>query len=153
KPLTLSNVGTVGVTINGLTYSNPEFSNNTATSTCGTSLAAGANCTINLVITHNATAAQSATLTIISSDPAGPTLRKLNVTCTTVTASPTTYIYTPSLLDTLPISKPLTLSNVGTVGVTINGLTYSNPEFSNNTATSTCGTSLAAGANCTINLV
>jgi hypothetical protein len=73
-------LGSVGITISGLQYSNPEFSNNTATSTCGTSLPAGANCTINLVFTPNATGAQSGALTINTSDPGGPTVVKLNGT-------------------------------------------------------------------------
>jgi hypothetical protein len=94
------------------------------------------------------------TLSISDSDPSSPQVLALTGTGKGLNASPTgTITFATYALGTTSPAKPLTLSNVGTVGITINGLTYSNPQFSNNTATSTCGTSLAAGASCTINLV
>ncbi len=66
QQLVLHNTGTAGATGIGLLFSSTLYSRpaGTAGGTCGTTLATGATCTINVVFTPNALVAVSATLTI-----------------------------------------------------------------------------------------
>ena len=152
QSVNLTNLGSTAVSINSLTFSGHDFS--VSTSTCGSSLAPNSTCQISIVEQPKVSGPLNETLSISDSDPSSPQVLALTGTGKGLSASPTgTTTFATYALGTTSPAKPVTLSNVGTVGITINGLTYSNPEFSNNTATSTCGTSLAAGANCTINVV
>jgi parallel beta-helix repeat protein len=67
KTLTLSNTGAAGATGIALSFSSTVFTRPAAGGTCGTTLAAGATCTINVVFTPTATGSATGTLTIAAS--------------------------------------------------------------------------------------
>ena len=69
QAVTLSNLGTATLTINSIGVTG-DFSQ---TNNCGTSLAAGASCIINVIFTPRSLGAASATLSITSDAPGSPT--------------------------------------------------------------------------------
>jgi phosphoesterase family protein/centrosomal CEP192-like protein len=113
---------------------------------CGSSLAAGASCTISVKFTPGTAIAAVATLnTGISGVTAA--LAGTGVT-TTASVSPTSLTFASQTVGTTSAAQPATLTNTGTVSMVINSIVAS----ANFGETNTCGASLAAGAKCTINV-
>jgi hypothetical protein len=164
QTLTLSNTGGSPVTTIALVFSSPRYSRpaGAAGGTCGTTLAAGATCTIEVVFTPTATGLASATLTINASVTV--TGSPVSLTGTGV-ARGTVSIAPNPLTITLPTGTAsgtgtVTLTNTSTDGapVTITGVTVSGGNlltyFFNKEITAgadTCtGTTLAPSASCTV---
>src|SRR5262249_34977236 len=74
--LTLSNTGTAALAISGIATSG-DFAQ---TNNCGTSLAAGANCTINVTFTPTATGARTGTLSVTDNAAGSPQTASLSGT-------------------------------------------------------------------------
>ena len=143
-----TNLGVSAITFNSMSINGPDFS--ISSSNCGSSLAAGANCRINVVF-HPTTAGQfKETLTITDSDPSSPQLIQLTGTGTGLQFSATSFNLGTVVVGTTGSSKAtLTLTNVGSTPITFTSLVYSNPEYRQDPS-STCGSSLAASASCII---
>jgi hypothetical protein len=126
------------------------------TSTCTTTLAARSNCTIEIIFTASTTATENAALTIVDSDPSSPQTISLTGTGT---APPTGVFLTPatvafgnqSISATSP-AKMVTLSNNTTSPLSAIAVTIGGTSASLFAETTTCGTTLAAGAACTISV-
>ena len=151
QPVTLSNTGTAALTISNIgTSANFGESNN-----CGGSVATSGSCTINVTFTPTATGTLTGTLTITdnSNGVAGST-QTVILTGTGVTAAPVAGVSPSSLtfsnqgVGTTSASQPVTLSNTGNAALTITNIGTS----SNFGETNNCGTSVAAGGSCTINV-
>ncbi|NJD05677.1 MAG: choice-of-anchor D domain-containing protein [Methylococcaceae bacterium] len=151
KTITLTNNGASAYAIASVgTGSGTDF---TATSHCGTSLAAGANCTIDITFSPTQTGKRDGTLTVTptSGTPLPQALTGNGIPATapdpklgTIDAFGDQEVGTTSTAKTVP------LTNDGTAAYAITSIgTGSGSEFA---ATSHCGTSLAAGANCTIDI-
>jgi len=143
---TLSNNGRSKVTISGVTLTG-DFAQ---TNTCGTSLAAGASCTISVKFSPTATGVRSGTLSIADSATGSPQRVTLSGTgiAPAASASPNALSFGSQLLSTTSAASVVTLSNAGTASLTISGVTVTG-DFAQ---TNTCGTSLAAGSSCTISV-
>jgi len=145
---TVSNSESTAVAISGVSLSNAQFSQ---TNTCGNSLAAGASCTISVTFTPQSNGEQSATLSVSDSASGSPqTVSLSGVALGMVTVLPTSYIFLDSQAvgsSSAPVS--FTVSNSEATAAAISGIAISNTQFSQ---TNTCGTSLAAGASCTISV-
>src|SRR5947199_266368 len=158
--VTLTNTGAAALTINSFAASSDFAATSTGASACPTSpatLPAGANCTINVTFTPTDPDGRPGTLSLTDNSDAGPQIMTLsgNGTAPCVVFAPTTLgfeIYPLSLHDALPI---LTLTNTGAAALTINSFAASGDFAATSTGASACPTSpatLAAGANCTINV-
>jgi len=148
QTVTLSNVGTVNLLINSITISgNFSQSNNCP---IGGNLRAGRSCSINVRFTPRSLGVLTGTLTITDADVTSPQLVSLSGTGVQPAAS----LSPTSLTFLIPVrgtqTLPVTLSNIGTAPMTINGisLTGSNHFSQSNN----CGGSLAIGASCTVNV-
>jgi hypothetical protein len=71
----------------------------------------------------------------------------------TYTLSPTSMAFGNQLTNIASAPKSVTLTNTGTVALPIASITLSNPSPQPFSQTNTCGTSVAVGATCTINVV
>jgi hypothetical protein len=151
QTVTISNGGIT--TITGITISwSANFSDST---TCGTSLAPGRSCRINVRFVPSSTGVLTGTLTITDSDPTSPQSVKLTGTGVQPAASltPASHTFGPILRRTTSAPFGFTLSNTGTAPMTINNVSIggTNPgQFA--ISSNTCGGSLAIGATCTINV-
>ena len=159
QTLTLHNTG--GASLTGITvtvtspYSRPAGG---AGGNCGSTLAAASTCTINIVFaptvvgpTTNATVTISGSVAVTGSPVA---LSGTGVTPAAVVAVTPTQLQFGSVVNGTNSSfQTLTLANTGTA--TFTGLTLGFPaNFARQPAPNagSCGTTLTAGANCTINV-
>lgn len=149
QAVTVANVGTTTLTFSGIATT----ANFTFTSNCGTTLAAGRSCRINVSFAPATTGVLTGTLTITDSDATSP--QKVTLTGTGV--QPMAQLSTNSLTfgpvpRRTPVTQSVALSNPGTAPLMINGISIGGANPAQFTQTNNCGTSLAIGASCTINV-
>ena len=143
----VTNVGSTAVTFNSMSVNGPDFA---VSNTCGSSLAPGSNCNINVVFQPTVAGTLTETLTINDSDPASPQLVNLKGSAGSLQLSATSFNLGTVLVGTTGSKRAtLTLTNVGSSPITFTSWTYSDPEFTTDHA-STCGTSLPASSSCTV---
>ncbi len=148
QTLTLTNSSSSTLTITNMAVSGDfAFAN---TSTCGSTLAAGAPCTIDVTFTPTATGTRTGTVTVTDGASNSPQTATLTGTGTTamVSLSPSSLSFGPQMDGMGSSPKTITMTNNGTSLLTISSITASG----NFSETNTCGSSLAAGANCTISV-
>lgn len=151
QTVTISNVGITSITNIRFAWS-ANFSDST---NCGTSLAPGRSCRINVRFSPTTTGVLTGTLTITDSDPTSPQIVSLTGTVVQPVANltPASQRFVPIPRRTTSAPVGFTLWNVGTVPMTINNISIggANPgQFA--ISSNTCGASLAIGASCTINV-
>jgi hypothetical protein len=151
--VTLTNVGTTALAFpaNPITVTGP-FS---FTTTCpnGAALSAGRNCSIIVRFSPTTTGVLPGTVTINTSDVASPANIVLTGTGVqpAATLTPASNNFGNVTRRTTSAPFAFTLSSTGTAPLTINGISLTGGQFA--IASITCGTTLAVGANCTINVV
>jgi hypothetical protein len=145
KPATLKNTGTTTLTINSIGVSGAFAQTNN----CGATLAPGHTCTINVTFTPTTTGPFSGTLTVTDNATHSPQTTSLSGTgILPVTLTPGSLSFGNQAIDTTSPAQQLTLKNNQSVTLTI-----SNVRITNGFAeTNNCGTTLGAGASCTINV-
>jgi sugar lactone lactonase YvrE len=156
QTVTLSNPGDVALTISSFAISGANASSfQIVTNTCGTSLAANASCSITVGFPVIVAGTYTATLTV--TDNASPATQIVALTGT-VTGTPQATL-TPAALSftttvgTSAATQIETLTNSGTAALTISLAVLGGSNASAFAiASSTCGTTLAAGASCTFTL-
>ena len=154
QPATLTNTGTVPITITKIATTGP-FSQ---TNNCGTTLAANATCTINVVFTPTKAGTQTGTLTVTDNAPNSPQTATLSGVGTVVSFSPTSLNFGTQTLKTSSAPQTITMSNVSASAITISKISVTGSRVSsfviqsNSTCPLTPGT-LAANSSCTINVV
>jgi Abnormal spindle-like microcephaly-assoc'd, ASPM-SPD-2-Hydin/PQQ-like domain len=159
KVITLTNSGTSSLAISSLTLTgtNPgDFA--IFSKTCGTSLAASATCTANIVFAPTTTGERYATLNFNDSASNSPQTVALSGNGTgasgTVTASPSSVTFASTTVGSSTAAQTVTLSNGLTSSLTISGVAISGTNAGDfSIASKTCGTSLAASANCTASII
>lgn len=157
KLVTLTNAGSAGstLTISTKTITGANVGDFSQTNTCGATLAAGANCTFSVSFKPSALGARGATLSIATSDPVNPTVgSSLSGTGTAPVAvvSPASLNFGNQKQQTTSAPQTVTLSNTGTAPLTISSIVIGGANAGDFARTTTCGASLAAGTNCTINV-
>jgi hypothetical protein len=158
QTLTLTNptaAGLTGVTV-AVTAPYSRLAG-TAGGTCGTTLAAGGNCTIILVFSPASTATPypAGTATITANVPVlgSPVALTGEVVVPTYTASiaPTFLTFGSQVDGTTSAAQTLTVTNTGTATLTLGTFTFS-AGFAQATGGS-CTATLAVGASCTLHVV
>jgi hypothetical protein len=139
----------VGFQITGLSAT--SFS--TGTNTCGTMLAAGANCTVQVIFTPQAAGGSSASLVVSSSNSTpnhtSVTLTGL-LTAAGLNVTPTQISFPVTAAGRSGLAQTVTLTNTG--GSAANSLTLTiTPPFA--LVQNTCVATLAAGASCTTGVI
>jgi sugar lactone lactonase YvrE len=119
-----------------------------ASNTCGSGIAAGGACTVGVTFTPAAIGATSGTLTFSDSAINSPQTVSLSGTGSApVTLSATSLSFSSTAIGSTSSSKSVTLTNHLSSLLTISGIVTSGPF---GVASNTCGTSVAAGASCTV---
>ena len=151
--VTLTNLGTTPITISSIAVTGTEAGDfpETAT-TCASSLAAAASCTVSLEFQPTTTGARSANLTVTDNAAGSPQQVPLSGTGTTAELSPTSVSFGSETVGTTSAVKTVTLKNVGTTAITITSITIAGTDPGDFGETQTCGSSLAASASCTISV-
>jgi len=129
---------------------NPPFSQQ---NTCGTSIAAGATCSITVTFTPTVAGKQSGTVTI--SDSASNSPQIISVTGTgvnPVTFSPSSLNFGTVAVGTSSNPMSTTLTNRQKVALTITGISITGTNSGDFSQTNTCPSSVPAGGTCTISV-
>jgi hypothetical protein len=158
QTVTLTNTGNAALSIAGITVIGTSAGDFAQTNACGSSVAAGANCTISVTFTSTATGTRAGTLTVTDNNngTAGSTQTvSLSGTATSLPApavslSPLSLAFGNQTVNTTSTAQTLTLSNAGNGALSIISLALTGTNASDFAQANTCGSSLAAGANCTI---
>ncbi len=149
RTVTLSNVGAASLTLQTPTFSGPNAALFSSSGCAGQTLAPGANCALTVKYSPTSGGAHAASMTLPNtgavpgySVPLSGTARALPQTAT---------LSEFSCPDWTPYNQTATctatLTNSAATPLTIGALTRGNTAFS---VSSTCGTSLAVGATCTL---
>jgi hypothetical protein len=153
QTVTLSNVGTTTITGISVAWS-ANFSDST---NCGTSLAPGSSCRINVRFRPTTTGVLTGTLTITDSDFTSPQIVALTGTgVAPINAVSPSALTFNSPLNVVSAAQPVTVTNSGTAPLVINGFARSGTNGNQFAATNVnCpigGPGLAAGSSCTVNV-
>jgi hypothetical protein len=150
---TVTNTGTSAVLLSGIALPGNNVADFSLTSTCGSSLAAGATCTVTVTVTPSQLGPRSASITITDSTVGSPHSVSLNGVGLTsgpnASWSATSMAFAPQLLGTTSPAQSITLNNYGTTAVNISGITVT-AGFGE---TDNSGSSLASAASCTVNVI
>jgi hypothetical protein len=152
-PITITNSGTATVTISSLTITGTNASNFTIAQSCGQFvLTAGNSCTATLKFTPTSMGAFSAFLTVTSNAPGSPANIPLTGTGVQaiVSLSPTSLSFGNQLENMTSAAQNVTLTNTGNTALSITKIAITGTDATWYAESNTCGTSVAAGASCTI---
>jgi hypothetical protein len=144
QPVTVSNKGSATATVCGVTSSG-DFAQ---TNTCGSSLAAGTNCQINMTFTPTVRGIRAGFVQVITSDAGSPQSIGLSGkgVAPVANVSPTLFDFGSQLMGVKSNPQTFNLSNTGDLALSISSITISGDFAQSNN----CGTSVAAGQSCAI---
>jgi hypothetical protein len=147
KTVTLTNYASTALNISSIALSGGDF---LETNDCPASLApmsgTPASCVINVEFSPLSPGSKTGTVTIADSDPTSPQVVNLTGVGTGVTLSPGLLSFGSQLVGVSGGTQTATLTNLNTKAMTISKIAATGDYSQSNT----CGTSLAAGASCTI---
>lgn len=152
QTVSLTNSGTIPLTISSIAVTAPNAGDFSQTSNCGGSLAAGANCSISVTFKPTILGLRSASLTIIDDAAGAPhaaTLSGIGL-APAVTLSAANLTYSGQLVGTSSAPQNVTVTNSGNSTLNIASIAVIGANHSDFSQTNTCGASLAAAASCTI---
>jgi len=151
QAVTLSNTGNAALSVAGITI-NGDFSQ---TNNCGGSVAAGGSCAISVTFTPTASGSRTGTLTITdNNNGVSGSTQTVGLTGTGAASapaagvSPSSLSFAATMVNSSTNSQAVTLSNTGSAALTMAGIAAS----ANFAQTNNCGSSVAAGGSCTINV-
>jgi hypothetical protein len=150
----LSNIGDALLKISSIVPTGTNAADFAQTSPCF-DLVEGGQCTINVTFTPLATGSRSASLTITDNASNSPQTVSLTGTGAQLSAavlSPTSLAFGQENSGVTTAPQTVTLSNTGSGPLNISAITLAGQEPFGFAQANTCGTSVAAGANCTISV-
>jgi len=152
QTVTLTNVGTTTLSITGIAITGTNSGNFAQTHTCGSSLAAGARCSISVTFKPTVSGTRTAALSITDNAAGSPQHVPLSGIGTSAKLSPTSLSFGSVAIGSASPAQTVTLTNVGTTTLTVTGIAITGTNAGDFVQTNTCGSSLAAGASCSISV-
>jgi hypothetical protein len=153
QTITLRSTGIVALPITSIAISGTNPTDFPHTNNCGTSVAVGASCTINVTFKPTSAGPKIALLTVTASGGAGVKQRVLftgNGVRVAYTLSTTSLVFGNQPLNLASSAKTITLRSTGVATLPITSIAIGGSNANQFAQTNTCGTSLAAGASCAI---
>jgi hypothetical protein len=151
QTITLSNLSSVSLNITSIAASG----NFSQTNNCGASLAIGATCAVTVRFTPTATGLESGAITVTDNTRISPLAIPLSgagVSGPFLTPFPSRVNFSPQNLGTSSNPVAVTLVNTGNAALTISTVSITGANASDFSPNNACGSSLAAGASCTVNV-
>ncbi|GAA2648169.1 choice-of-anchor D domain-containing protein [Paractinoplanes durhamensis] len=148
QTVTVTNSGSAAAPVAGIATTG-DFAQ---TNTCGTSLAAGASCTVSVRFAPTVAGSRTGTLTVTASGItttialSGTGMGSTTTPAPALTANPSSLTFGTQALNTTSTGQAVTVTNSGTAAATSPAAAVTGDYAQSNT----CGTSLAAGASCTV---
>lgn len=156
QAITLTNSGNAALTISGITVTGANAGDFSDTTTCGASVAAGANCAISVTFKPTATGARTAAISVADNATGSPQTAALNGTgasaTPTVSVSPASLTFPAQAVNTTSAAQTVTVTNTGTSAVNFAGISIGQEGGAFALGTGTCSPTgtLPASASCTI---
>jgi hypothetical protein len=151
QTVSLSNMGTGPLLISSLSMTGVNAADFAQSNNCGNAVAPGASCVVSVAFTPTSTNARTAAVSIADNAPGSPHTVGLSGTGKPgqIQLTPSTVTFVGTLLGTTSTTQPVIIKNAGATPLTISAMTASG-EFT--VSSSTCGSTLAAGATCTVSV-
>jgi hypothetical protein len=149
---TLTNTGNATLNISNVATSG-DFA--VQSNTCGTQVVAGNNCAITIGFTPTAKNSRTGILQLTDNAPNNPQRVTLAGTGLSIALSPTALNFGSEPVGQTSAPQPVTISNVSNASVNLTGFAISGATADYTISANTgnpCGTSLAAGTNCSLNV-
>jgi hypothetical protein len=148
--VTLTNTGTTTLSISSISTKKP-FQVGGGT-TCGTSVAPGAKCTLSVIFKPTVMGLKTGLLVLNDSASSQPQVIELSGTGTTLTVSPSQLNFGSQKVGTKSPPKTVTVTNTGTTAVSVTGVSFTGSDPQDFVETNTCGSQINPGASCTISI-
>jgi FG-GAP-like repeat/Abnormal spindle-like microcephaly-assoc'd, ASPM-SPD-2-Hydin/Beta-propeller repeat len=154
QSVTLTDTGTAALSIGGIAVTGSDSGDFTETNTCGATVAAGANCTINVTFTPTTSGSRTAAIAVTNNAAGSPQTVALSGTGTAPAgvASPASLTFGNQLVGTSSSPQVSTLTNTGSATLTITSIAVTGANSGDFSQSNNCGSSLGAGASCNINV-
>jgi probable HAF family extracellular repeat protein len=150
ETVALKNTGTTSLTISSIAITGTDHADFTQTHTCGSSLAAGASCSISVTFSPRAPGTRTAILSVTDNAAGSPQKVSLAGIGTTARLSPSSLNFGAVGIGATSPAQIVTLTNVGTSTLTVTGIAITGTDAADFAQTHTCASSLAAYASCII---
>jgi hypothetical protein len=148
QSVTLTNTGSQTLHFTSLTVTGDYSQSNT----CGTTLNAGASCTITVTFTPTLPNTRSGTVTITDDAVNSPQTVSLTGVGTAILLSPTSLNFGTVSVGTSSSPQVVSVTNVGGAAVNFKQINFSGRYPANYSQTNNCLPSIAAGASCSVNV-
>jgi archaellum component FlaF (FlaF/FlaG flagellin family) len=146
QPVTLTNSGLGILNITKIAV-NGQFAQ---TNNCGSTVKPGADCTISVTFKPKTKGTLTGSVSVTDNAPASPQTIPLTGTGTYVDLTPMSENFGTQPVGTKSMPKRITLTNKGSVAVSISGISITGADPGDFAETNTCGKSVAAGGSCFI---
>ncbi len=165
QSLSATNTGSAALSITQIRLTGAYPGSFRETNSCGTSLAAGASCTILVQFAPSGTGTLTAAVTLNDNAPNSPQLVPISGTGTNssgsaggngssgVSFSPSSVNFENQPVEVASSPEAITLSNNGGSALSISSLAFAGADPADFTENNTCVPSVAAGGTCTIVIV
>ena len=157
QTITLSNTGTGTLDLNGISINGANATDFTQTNNCASTLAPGAQCSINITFTPSGTGSRLATLII--TDNSGNVINFTQSTALSGTgtngaagAISSTSLFFNSVLGNGSVGQPLTVTNSGTGSLIVSGTFLSGNNSADFSVSGNCGAPLATTQSCSFSV-
>jgi hypothetical protein len=145
--VTLTNTG--GAALTASIAASGDYSQ---TNTCGSSVAAGTNCTISVAFKPSVKGTRTGTLSVADNAGGSPQTVSLSGVGTVVKLAPLALAFGSEPVGQASAAKTVKVTNVAKTSLTITGISIAGADSGDFTQTHTCGSSVAAGKSCTISV-
>jgi len=144
--VTLTNNGLGILALTNIAISGPFAQTNT----CGASLNPSSSCTFSVTFTPTSIGTVTGSITITDNAAKSPQTITLQGTGTYIQVTPVSVNFGNQTVGTKSVLKKITVTNKGSVAVSISGITISGTNAADFAEINNCGASLPAGASCLI---
>ncbi|HEV2426068.1 MAG TPA: choice-of-anchor D domain-containing protein [Terriglobia bacterium] len=148
QTVTLTNNGTASINI--ISIQSPKSF--PQTNNCGTTVGVGADCSITITFTPASIGSLSGNISISDNAAGSPQKVSVSGTATEVSLSPTSLNFGSVTLGTTSSTMTVTLTNVGSSSLNVTKISMTGANSTEFAQTNTCGSSVGAGASCTVNV-
>ena len=159
QSITLNNSGNAALNITSIAVTGTNSSDFAQSNSCGSSVAAGASCTIGVTFKPTTTGTRAAAITVTDNAAGSPQSVSLSGTGAGTSggsSGPVASLSYSSLnfgnqpVSVISSSQIVTLTNTGSASLSISSIALTGANAADFTQVNTCGTLLAAGGSCTI---
>lgn len=154
KTFTITNVSGASLSLTSISVTGGQADDFALTQTCGSTLAAGASCRVSVTFKPVSAGAKTSSVSVADSagSPQSVALTGTGVAAPTVKLSATSLAFGTQAVATTSSPKTFTITNSGAAGVSLTSITVTGAQADDYALTKTCGSTLAAGASCTVSV-